>query len=184
MGIRGPKKLKRRAVFLDRDGVINRALVKNRRPYPPSSVAELEILPGVSKALVLLKAEGYLCFVVTNQPDVARGKISKESVQEINKSLASVLPLDDFRTCFHDDTDSCNCRKPMPGSIIELAEKYNVDLLRSYMIGDRWRDVEAGQRAGCKTIFVDYNYDEPKPSAYSCRARSLLEAARFIISES
>jgi D-glycero-D-manno-heptose 1,7-bisphosphate phosphatase len=175
--------MQRRAVFLDRDGVINRAIVREGKPYPPANLEELEILPGVKEACEKLHAAGFLLIVVTNQPDVARGSTTKEAVEEINQSLRSRLPLDDFYTCFHDTKDSCTCRKPLPGSLLAAAEKYNLDLSNSYMVGDRWRDVEAGQAAGCKTIFIDYTYDEAQPESVSFKVSSLLEASHIILGE-
>lgn len=173
----------RRAVFLDRDGVINRAIVREGKPYPPANLTEMEILPGVSEALVTLHNAGYLLIVVTNQPDVARGTTPKAIVEEINNHLANCLPIDEFRTCYHDSADGCNCRKPLPGAIIAAANRHNIDLDESYMVGDRWRDIEAGQRAGCKTLFVDYGYDEKQPESFNYRVASLGEAAELILRE-
>lgn len=173
----------KRAVFLDRDGVINKAVVRDGKPYPPSNVSELEILPGVKDALVKLRQAGYLLIVVTNQPDVARGKTTKESVEEINHFLASRLPLDDFRTCYHDSADRCGCRKPQPGALLSAARMHGIDLEKSFMIGDRWRDVEAGQQSGCRTCFIDYGYAEKQPKNVDFRVASLLEAAQIILGE-
>ncbi|PNJ92605.1 D,D-heptose 1,7-bisphosphate phosphatase [Cylindrospermopsis raciborskii C04] len=170
-----------KAVFLDRDGVINRSLVKQGKPYPPATIDELEILPGVDEALISLKKEGFLLIVVTNQPDVARGKTKKEFVNAINSRLASSLPIDDFFTCFHDDSDNCDCRKPKPGSLFSAATRHNICLPSSFMVGDRWRDIEAGYGAGCRTIFIDYGYDEKQPDHFDFRVSSLFEAARIIL---
>jgi len=173
----------RRAVFLDRDGVINRAVVRERKPYPPANLTEMEILPGVPDGLAALHNAGFMLIVVTNQPDVARGTTSKTSVEEINNHLASCLPIDEFRTCYHDSADGCDCRKPLPGAIIAAANQHGIDLDNSYMVGDRWRDIEAGQRAGCKTVFVDYGYDEKQPASFNYRVASLKEAAKIILKE-
>lgn len=173
----------KRAIFLDRDGVINRALVRDGKPYPPSSVAETVILPGVGEALVALHNAGYLLIVVTNQPDVARGATSRAEVEAINHYLNAHLTLDEFRTCYHDSADECDCRKPRPGSLLSAASQYSIDLARSYMVGDRWRDIEAGARAGCKTIFIDYGYDETQPEAPDFTVTSLLEASKIILRE-
>lgn len=170
----------RSAVFLDRDGVINRAKVINGKPYPPDNLASMEILPGVHEALQVLSQAGFLLIVVTNQPDVARGTTPRATVEEINNYLARCLPLDEIRTCFHDNDDGCNCRKPLPGALFEAASIHNIDLSKSYMVGDRWRDVEAGQNAGCSTIFIDYGYDEKQPSSTDFCVQSLAEAAQII----
>lgn len=153
----------RRAAFLDRDGVLNRALLNAGRPYPPTNFSELEILPGVSRALERLRDAGYLSIVVTNQPDVARGTTTRSAVKAINAHLRQQLALDGFYVCWHDDSAACQCRKPQPGLILQAARDSNVDLAASFMIGDRWRDVEAGQRAGCQTVWINRHYDERVP---------------------
>ncbi len=173
----------RRAVFLDRDGVLNRAIVRSGRPHPPAAPDEVEILPRVPEALERLKAAGFLLIVVTNQPDVARGTARRETVEAINDVLARTLPIDEFRVCYHDSADGCECRKPRPGMLVEAARAWEIDLGSSWMVGDRWRDVEAGQRAGCRTIFVDWGYAEEQPSAYDHRVGSLWEAACLITQE-
>jgi D-glycero-D-manno-heptose 1,7-bisphosphate phosphatase len=172
----------RRAVFLDRDGVINRARVEVGKPYPPAEAGAVEILPGVAAALQRLKAAGYLLVVVTNQPDVARGTQSRAAVEAIHARLASELPIDDFRICYHDDSDACGCRKPKPGLLLDAARAHDVDLPRSVMVGDRWRDVEAGREAGCRTVFIDYGYTEAQPDQPDAVVGSLEEAAEWILS--
>ena len=173
----------RRAIFLDRDGVINRAIVREGKPYPPVNISELEILPGVEVALTSLHRAGFMLIVVTNQPDVARGTATREGVEEINKSLSTRLPIDEFRTCYHDSSDRCDCRKPSPGALLSAAKQHAIDLGASYMVGDRWRDTEAGQHAGCKTIFLDYGYKEKQPDLVDYRVQSLAEAAEIILGE-
>jgi D-glycero-D-manno-heptose 1,7-bisphosphate phosphatase len=170
-----------RAIFLDRDGVLNRAVVRDSKPYPPCNVHELEILPGVSEGLFRLKGAGFLLIVVSNQPDVARGTVAKDTVEGINRALGGALPIDEFRVCYHDSSAGCDCRKPKPGMLLAAAAKWNIDLSRSFIIGDRWRDTEAGQAAGCTTIFIDYGYDEKQPERVDYRAASLAEAAKIIL---
>lgn len=171
----------KRAVFLDRDGVINRAIVRDGRPYPPANLAELEILPGVADAMKSLHEAGWLLIVVTNQPDVARGTTKVTDVEAINQDLQRRLPIDEFRTCYHDSGDGCSCRKPLPGSLIAAAGAHGIDLRSSYMVGDRWRDTEAGERAGCKTFFLDHGYAEKQPENFNYRVGSLAEAADIIL---
>lgn len=172
---------RRRAIFLDRDGVINRAFIRKGKPFPPSSVDQIEILPGVREGLLLLYSAGFLLIVVTNQPDVARGNISVNQVQEINEFLGKQLPIHSFKVCYHDDSDACGCRKPLPGLLLDACRDYAIDIASSYMIGDRWRDVEAGASAGCQTIYINYNYDEKQPLDFDYQADSLLEAANIIL---
>lgn len=172
----------RRAVFLDRDGVLNEAIVRNGRPYPPAAVEELRILPGTASALARLKQQDFLLVVVSNQPDVARGRQRRETVEEIDRRLRAELPLDDVFTCFHDDADACDCRKPAPGLLVRAAQKHGIDLRRSYMAGDRWRDVDAGADAGCRTILIDCGYDEKSPIAVpDARVATLSDAVEWIL---
>jgi len=173
-----------RAVFLDRDGVINRTFLREGTWSPPSSVAELEILPGVSAALNALRAKGYVLVVVTNQPDVARGTLSQHVVEALHERLRSELPLDAIFACFHDSDDRCDCRKPKPGLLLQAARALGIDLSRSFMVGDRWSDVEAGKRAGCRTLFVGTHHAEPTLTSCDFRVGSLTEAADIIIRES
>jgi D-glycero-D-manno-heptose 1,7-bisphosphate phosphatase len=169
----------RPAVFLDRDGVINRALVRDNKPFPPARIDQVEVLPGVPEALRRLRAAGYALVVVTNQPDVARGKQTREGVQAIHDYLATLVDVDEFRVCFHDDADGCPCRKPKPG-LLTAAPAHALE--RSIVVGDRWRDIEAGRRAGCRAaVFVDYEYDDPAPVDADTRVRSLAEAVDWIL---
>jgi D-glycero-D-manno-heptose 1,7-bisphosphate phosphatase len=174
----------RSAVFLDRDGVINRAFIRDGTPCPPVSLRDLEILPHVPEALSVLKAQGYSLVVVTNQPDVARGTASRESVDSIHERLKDELGLDAIFTCFHDDADECDCRKPKPGLLFRAAHDLGIDLTSSFMVGDRWRDVEAGRRAGCRTLFVDCGYGESPSGSSDFCVGSLLEASGIILAES
>lgn len=148
------------AVFLDRDGIINRAVLREGRPYPPTQLEEVEILPGAMTSLQRLAGCGYVLIGITNQPDVARGTQSRKRVESINQLILSKLPIHEIFVCYHDDIDGCACRKPKPGLILLAAKKYRLDLSLSWMVGDRWKDIAAGQAAGLKTVFVDYHYAE------------------------
>jgi D-glycero-D-manno-heptose 1,7-bisphosphate phosphatase len=170
----------RRAVFLDRDGVLNAAVVRGGVPYPPSDADEVEVLPGVEEACRSLREAGFELVVVTNQPDIARGTQTPEAVQRINQALLAALPLDAVMVCPHDDADGCACRKPKPGMLVEAARSRGIDLAASFMVGDRWRDVEAGVRAGCGTVFVDRGYDEPSAHP-DVSVSDLGEAAKWIL---
>ena len=171
------------AVFLDRDGVLNEAVVRDGKPYPPPSAGEVRIVSDASVALARLKSLELPLIVVTNQPDVARGTQTAEAVAAIHERLRRELPIDEFLTCFHDDRDRCECRKPKPGLILEGARRYGADLARSFLIGDRWRDIEAGKAAGCRTIWIDRGYRERKPEAPDVRVQSLSGAAEWIAEE-
>jgi D-glycero-D-manno-heptose 1,7-bisphosphate phosphatase len=170
----------RRAVFLDRDGVLNAAVVRDGRPYPPRSVDEVEVLPGVEGACNRLRTAGFDLVVVTNQPDIARGTQTLEAVRHINNALLAALPLDEVVVCPHDDDDDCDCRKPRPGMLLDAAQRRGIDLSTSFMVGDRWRDVEAGIRAGCRTVFIDRDYDERSVQA-DVSVADLAEAAVWIL---
>jgi D-sedoheptulose 7-phosphate isomerase len=173
---------KQPAVFLDRDGVINRAFVRDGKPYSPPTPEDLDVLPGVPEALRDLRSHGYKLLVVTNQPDVGRGKQSRESLEAMHQDLRARLSLDDILVCTHTDADDCDCRKPLPGMLLEAAKKHNIDLAASYMVGDRWKDIDAGYNAGCKTILVDYGYSERSPERVpGLIVKSLREAADWII---
>jgi len=171
----------KRAVFLDRDGVLNRSVVRAGRPYAPTSLDEFELLPGVLEALTNLRTAGFVLVVVTNQPDLATGRIRPEVAEAIHQKLRALLPLDDIKVCGHVDEDDCSCRKPRPGMLLEAARDWSIDLYRSFIVGDRWRDVAAGKAAGCKTIFVDYGYAEELADRPGFVVTSLPEAVKIIL---
>ncbi len=172
-----------KAVFVDRDGVLNRALVRNGKLVPPASVDELELLPGVAEACVALRAAGFLLIVVTNQPDVARGTQNRQTVAAIHEVIRGKVPLDDVRVCFHDDADGCECRKPKPGLLLEAAKDWDIDIRHSFLVGDRWKDIEAARNAGCRAVQVENGHPEKEDAWASpdLRVRSLKEAADWIL---
>jgi D-glycero-D-manno-heptose 1,7-bisphosphate phosphatase len=168
-----------RAVFLDRDGVLTEVVVREGLPHPPQTLSDLKIYPDVRKSLSRLKDAGFTLVVVTNQPDVARGVQTRETVEAMHAHLAAALPLDEIRVCYHDDADGCECRKPKSGLITALPR---YDLARSVVIGDRWRDVEAGRQAGCRTILIDRGYAE-RYAPPDVRVSSLTEATNWILEQ-
>jgi D-glycero-D-manno-heptose 1,7-bisphosphate phosphatase len=172
---------KRRAVFLDRDGVINPALVRDGKPYPPATLEEFEVLPGMAEALRALDEAGFLLIVATNQPDVARGLQRREVVEAMHGKLREALPLDDIKVCYELESPSSTRYKPKPGMLLEAARERNIDLRRSYMVGDRWRDVGAGKRAGCFTIVIDRGYAEPLTETPDATCADLPQAAAIIL---
>lgn len=169
-----------RGIFLDRDGVINQAKVIDGKPYPPVSIEELKLIPRVKKALDLFKKNNFTLVVVSNQPDVARGITKLSTVEQINDHLKELLPIDLFIMCYHDNSDNCLCRKPLPGMLLSAAKKLGLSLNESFMIGDRWRDIAAGKSAGCKTFFIDYGYNEQQPDSPDYKVSSLYEASILI----
>ena len=173
----------KKAVFLDRDGVINKAFIVNGVPTPARSLDELQILPKVYEALNILRRLGLEIVVVTNQHDVSRGALTEEMVHSLHRSLELELGIEYFYTCFHDDVDDCLCRKPKPGLLNLAAADLDIDLKQSFMIGDRWRDISAGQSAGCRCFFVDYDHIERRPQMPYLGVSSLFDAVQIILEE-
>ncbi len=171
----------KRAVFLDRDGVLNRSLVRSGRPYAPVHLDHFTLLPNVPEAVCRLREAGFLTIVVTNQPDIATGKQSLETLAEMHRLLREWVPLDDIRICHHADVDRCECRKPKPGLLTGAAHDFGLDLSQSYMVGDRWRDIAAGLAAGCMTVFVDHGYREQRPDRPDAVVADLPEAVEWIL---
>ncbi|RVT97486.1 HAD family hydrolase [Rhodovarius crocodyli] len=172
----------RRAVFLDRDGVLNAARRDAKgRPLPPADAADLVILPGVPEACAALRAAGFLLIGATNQPDIARGTASADEVARMNRLVAEAVGLDEMALCPHDDADGCACRKPLPGLLTAAAATHGIELSASWMVGDRWRDIEAGRAAGCRTAFVQAHYAERQPDAPDITVASLAEAVPHIV---
>ena len=178
MGISSEIKVK--AVFLDRDGVLNKAKIILNKPYPPSKMDEMEISIGVHKGIKLLKKAGFKLIVITNQPDVARGTADIDVINSLNNYILSELEVDEIKCCFHDDSENCNCRKPKPGMILDAVNQWNIDLSTSYLVGDRWRDIETAKNTNLTTILIDNHYDEKKVKAdFECN--NFEEAVSFIL---
>jgi D-glycero-D-manno-heptose 1,7-bisphosphate phosphatase len=172
------------AVFLDRDGVLNHAFVRGGKAYSPSTIAEMTIVSDARLALNELRRHGLRLVLVTNQPDVARGKITRETVDAMNAHLASHVPLDAIEVCPHDDADRCDCRKPEPGMLLRAAERDGIALSKSFMVGDRNRDIEAGRRAGCRTILIGDGYGAHFETPPDVRVATLIEAVAWILDQS
>jgi D-glycero-D-manno-heptose 1,7-bisphosphate phosphatase len=171
----------RPAVFLDRDGVINRTEIRDGVPRAPVRLEDFAFLPGVAEAVQRLRRAAFAVVIVTNQPDVARGEQRRSVVEAMNELLREALDPDRIMVCYHDDTDDCPCRKPAPGMLLAAAEDLALDLAASFMVGDRWRDIDAGRRAGCRTIFVDRGYEERQPDGPNAVVADLPEAVTWII---
>ncbi|MFT3694644.1 MAG: HAD family hydrolase [Kofleriaceae bacterium] len=172
-----------KAVFLDRDGVINASVVREGKPYPPASLEEMQYLPGVGAAIDQLHAAGFVTIVVTNQPDVARGTQLASEVDRMHAAMQRDLGLTAVYACMHDDADKCHCRKPLPGMITDAARDLGIDLSKSFMVGDRWRDIDAGIAAGVTSIFIDRGYSERKPDQFAVNVAGLLEAVAWILEQ-
>ncbi len=168
----------KRAVFLDRDGVIIRTDVLDGKPYAITCYEDLDILDGAPHAIGRLKAAGFVIVVVSNQPDVAAGKVERDVVEAINAELMEKLAIDEIKTCYD---SAAPCYKPKPGMLLEAAGEHDINLDRSYMVGDRWRDIGAGKAAGCTTVFIDKGYSEQAPENPDHVVRNLAEAADLIV---
>lgn len=181
----GEHKVSKRAVFLDRDGVLNRPVVREGLPFPPATIAEFQLYPDVVESCLQLKEAGFLLIVVTNQPDVGRGTQSRESVETIHARLRELLPgLDGIEVCFHAGAshgEPCDCRKPKPGMLLRAAAAHDVDLNRSFLIGDRWRDVDCAHAAGCLAVFIDHGYRETLREKPEFTVATFGEAVRTIL---
>jgi D-glycero-D-manno-heptose 1,7-bisphosphate phosphatase len=169
-----------KAVFFDRDGVINKSVIIDGKPYPPEDLSSVELFSGVEDAIIKLKNNGYKVFVVTNQPDISRGKIDFNTVKEINAYIDSKIKFDKIYCCIHDDKDNCHCRKPKPGMLLDAKLEWNIDLAKSFLIGDRWKDIEAGIAAGTRTILIESNYNEKKTKA-DFSFQNTVDAIEFIL---
>lgn len=181
MSLRDGQGQKRRAVFLDRDGVINRSHVRSGKPYAPRTLAEFRLLPGVARAVHELKTAGYLVIVVTNQPDVGHGLISAETLEAMHDRLRCTVAVDDILVCPHRQDEGCTCRKPKPGLLRRAIGRWRIEPSESVMIGDRWNDVVAGKKAGLYTAFVDRHYAEPLVEHPDVTVRSLPHAVAEIL---
>lgn len=172
---------KRRAVFLDRDGVLVRSEIRDGKPYAALTLADFEILSEAPQAVRSLKKAGYVTVLVTNQPELARGNVDQATMDAMHAALGEVLPLDDVRVCPHDSGEGCDCRKPAPGMLLDAARDLGLDLAQSYVVGDRWRDVGAGRAAGCRTILIERGYTEPEREIPDFTVSDVAEAARLIL---
>ena len=169
------------AVFLDRDGVIVVPEFRDQRSFAPRRLADFRLYPDAAASLQRLKQAGFLLAVVTNQPDVGNGLVARSEVDAMHEIMTRELPVDAVKACFHRQGDHCACRKPKPGMILEAATELGIDLAKSFMVGDRRSDVEAGHAAGCTTVFVDLGYAEPAPDDPDFVVHSIVEAADVII---
>ena len=170
--------MKRRAVFLDRDGVLNEVIMREGKPSSPRGMEEFKIRPGAAKAVAEIERMGLMRIVVTNQPDVARGHLPQELMQRMHSVLKESMPIDEILYCPHDDADRCDCRKPEQGMFLKAAADWEIDLAGSFLIADGIRDVEAGREAGCTTILLNAPYNRGVDA--DRRAADIGEAVKII----
>jgi D-glycero-D-manno-heptose 1,7-bisphosphate phosphatase len=172
-----------RAVFLDRDGVVSRSEVREGLSYAPTEVGNFEILPEAPEACRRLKQAGFLLIIATNQPDVGRGTMKKETVEAMHAKMLREVPIDRVEVCYHPGhgQSNCDCRKPKPGMLVKAAQEMGIDLAQSWMVGDRWRDIDCGHATGCRTIFIDRGYAESLKQAPDFRVKDLAAAADLIL---
>jgi D-glycero-D-manno-heptose 1,7-bisphosphate phosphatase len=170
-----------RAVFIDRDGVINANVERDGKAVAPTRLEDFRFLPGVAESISALKKAGFKIIVITNQPDLATGRTTRAIVDAMHRKILDELEIDDIKMCAHLDRDNCHCRKPKPGMLLDAAADWGIDLSSSYLVGDRWRDMEAGRAAGCTTLFVDAGYEQEGPMQPDIIIRSLIEAAGAIL---
>ncbi len=180
---------KQKAIFLDRDGTINKYVGFLR------DIDDFELLPGVSEAVKMINNSGYLCVVATNQPVIARGEVTVPELNEIHKKMETLLGndgayIDALYYCPHHPDKGfegevsdlkivCDCRKPKPGMLLKAAEEYNIDLSSSWMIGDGENDVKAGIAAGCRTVLISEDKEVDFGQDYT--VRTLEEAVKKVL---
>ena len=168
-------------IFLDRDGVICRTFIRNGKPFAPRSLEEFKLMPNSRRSVMQLKQAGFIVVVVTNQPDIGNGFVNNEVINEMHQKLLEKTLVNDIIVCPHRQDYGCKCRKPEPGMLFTASEKYGIDLRKSFMVGDRASDIEAGEKAGCRTVFIDRHYSEPPPPAPEAIVNSLQKAVKYIL---
>jgi len=172
-----------KAIFLDRDGVLNQSYIVNGKPFAPRKLNDFKFVDDVENAIKILKSTGYYLIVVTNQPDVGNGLMKKEIVESMNNLMMTRLGLDAVKVCYHSQKDECDCRKPKPGMLLESSRELGIDLKESFLIGDRKGDIVAGKSVGCYSIFIDNGYSKSEqPSTADFVASNIKEAASHILS--
>jgi D-glycero-D-manno-heptose 1,7-bisphosphate phosphatase len=174
------EQVKRAAVFLDRDGVLAEAIVRaDGKVYAPTHVEDFVVVSEAAEQVARLRAAGFLCILFTNQPELANGLLLQADLDEMHRRLRAAVPLDDVYVCPHDKAEGCRCHKPATGLIDDAVARWGIDLAASYVIGDRWRDVEAGRAAGCYSILIERPYSAA--SRADARVGTLEEAVDTVL---
>jgi D-glycero-D-manno-heptose 1,7-bisphosphate phosphatase len=171
----------RKAVFLDRDGVLAVPKFRDGRSFAVRALAEFRLYDDAEPSVNALVDAGWTVVVATNQPDIANGLVSAGTVEAMHDIVRSRMPVASVETCPHNREANCDCRKPKPGLLVRAAERHGIDLAASYMVGDRDSDIEAGAAAGCRTIFIDRGYDRPAAIQPERTVASLAEAVAHIL---
>ena len=171
---------KRPAIFLDRDGVINKSLIKNGKPKAPLLLKDFEFINGVKKSIIELSKK-FVLVIITNQPDIKKGKLKNSTLIKMNNKIINQLKIKNIYVCPHDDDDMCKCRKPKNGLIESAIKRHNIDRTKSFLIGDRKKDIEAGIKSKLKTIYIKSNYNESKPKNFDYTCNNLLQSLKYII---
>lgn len=169
-----------KAFFLDRDGVINHSVIINNKPSAPRNIEDFKIIDKVEEALNFFKKKGFLNIIVTNQPDVENELLKKETVLEMHNIIYKKLKIDDIFTCYHNDLNNCFCRKPKPGMIYSAKDKWNIDLSKSFLVGDRWRDIDLANNLNIKNFFIDCEYNKKKPENFTYKIKNLIDIVKFL----
>lgn len=171
----------RRAVFLDRDGVLNPVVMRSGSPASPRGLDEFSLAPGAGAQVARLREAGYLVIVVTNQPDVARGLLPEKDLEAMHQVLADEARPDEIRFCPHDDHHQCACRKPKPGMLTQAAADHGIDLAASWLVGDGYKDMEAARAAGVRAVLIDADYNARVEAPQ--RVADLTEAVDLILEQ-
>lgn len=172
-----------KAIFIDRDGVVNKSIVIDGKPHAPLNFSDFKILNGVEEALNNFKKQGFLTFIITNQPNI---KLKNRTLNIVELELMHNYLLENFYVtkiyvCSHINEDNCRCRKPKIGNLLLASKEFNIDLSKSFFVGDRWQDVECAHNANIKTcFFIDYKYNEKRPVNKYFQVNSLLEVSNIL----
>ena len=175
--------VKNKAVFLDRDGIIVIPEFRNGRSYAPRTLKNFKFYKSLNVYLKRLKKLNFINIVVTNQPDVQNGVISHQMLKKMNDIILDKFFIDDIEYCIHNSGSNCRRRKPNAGMLEDAAQKWNIDFSKSFIIGDRKSDIDAGKKIGVKTIFIDHDYKERKPTNVDFISESPIAGLKYIIKQ-
>ena len=171
---------KNKAIFLDRDGVLNKVLIKNKKGYAPLNIKEFKLYKGVESYCKIIKKLNYIIIIITNQPDIARKKITNNQMQKMHIYLKKKINYDDIYICTSLSKKNYY-RKPNPGMLKKAIKNHDIDIKSSFFIGDRKLDIDCAKKVKCKSIFIDRNYKEKKPKGQIFTTNSLNNAIKYII---